>query len=253
MQPIAKVLQTARPGFAAKGTNVSDSPAPSIDPIRQAALRRFWARMAAIYGHRWTSAYGDTPEDTAGALTVAGDTWRRGLVGITETRVGEGLTACLRSSEPWPPTLPEFRAYCLAVPTLAAVRLELPKAERSDFGRLVWSYIDPHRFRLADTATSERMLRDAYDTAREFVMRGGEIPAPAPALTGPAPKLPEFAFTGSAAPASPETIAARLGLSESEAVYLDPEPTPEPQADLGEVERELQQHYDRKTAAGGGS
>lgn len=143
--------------------------------------------MAAIYGHKWVTAFGESPENGAGRLTIAGDTWKRGLAGLAERQVASGLQACVASNEPWPPTLPEFRAMCLGVPALAAVRMELASrsAERSAFAVLVWRFVDGHRYRLADGDRADRILRDAYDLARDYLMRGGKLPDPGTALDAP--------------------------------------------------------------------
>ncbi|MFA4660196.1 hypothetical protein P2A10_17530, partial [Xanthomonas perforans] len=75
--------------------------------------------MAEIYGTRWTSGFGADPS------TGAGSTWAKGLAGVTAQQLGAGLTACIAAADPWPPTLPEFRARCLGVPSLAQVSNEL--------------------------------------------------------------------------------------------------------------------------------
>lgn len=78
--------------------------------------------MAAIYGHRWVSSYG--PDDSD-------DTWLRGLGGITPREVAAGLSACVDRADPWPPTLPEFRAMCRTPPDRrphAAMYRDFPKA-----------------------------------------------------------------------------------------------------------------------------
>lgn len=58
--------------------------------------------MSSIYGHKWVSAYG--PQDDG--------TWAVGLSGYTPEQIGRGLRACLDRNDPWPPSLPEFRALC---------------------------------------------------------------------------------------------------------------------------------------------
>lgn len=156
-------------------------------------------RMAEIYGHRWTSAFGENPDQGA-ALT-----WAKGLAGIAPAQLAEGLVSCLASADPWPPTLPEFRARCLGVPALAQVQMELRSpGERSAFSILVWSCIDSHRYRHASIDKTERMIRDAYEIARERVMRGERLPTvPAGTLAEPAssttpeprPRDPEVART----------------------------------------------------------
>ena len=78
-------------------------------------MRTLWVRMAEIYGHRWTSSYGDSESGAA-------RTWAKGLAGVSPAQ-------------------------------LAAAR----------------------------------MVRDAYEQAREFVMRGGQLPAVVAALEGQGP------------------------------------------------------------------
>lgn len=166
MQDIESLLPSA---CAALPLKASAEIAP---PLASTAARTLWVRMAEIYGHRWTSAYGDD----SSADGPAG-TWAKGLAGITPAQVAAGLNACIASSDPWPPTLPEFRAKCLGIPSFAAVRMDADKA--SPFARLVWQHLDGYAYRQASSSNADRMLREAYELAREFVMLGGALPAPA--------------------------------------------------------------------------
>ena len=59
--------------------------------------------MASIYGHKWTGTYGEQE---------VGDTWSVGLADLTPEEIGNGLHGCLNRRDPWPPSLPEFRALC---------------------------------------------------------------------------------------------------------------------------------------------
>lgn len=148
------------------------TPLPASSPIGPTAARTLWVRMAEIYGHRWTSAYGDSTEADGAA-----GTWAKGLAGITPTQLADGLKACITSSDPWPPTLPEFRAMCLGIPSLVSVRAEINgKGDRTPFAMLVWQRLDSYQFRQVSAKDAERMLAGAYEDAREFVMRGGELP-----------------------------------------------------------------------------
>jgi len=124
--------------------------------------------MAEIYGGRWTGSYGDNPNEGA-ALT-----WGKGLAGLTGEHLAAGINACITCADPWPPTLPEFRLRCLGVPAFAAVRADAGKQD--GFTRLVWQYLDGHRYRMASSDMADRLLREAYDQAREHVMRGGTLP-----------------------------------------------------------------------------
>jgi hypothetical protein len=166
--------------------------------------------MAEIYGHRWTSAYGENP----GPDGPAG-TWAKGLAGIGTAQVAAGLEACLASSDPWPPTLPQFRAMCLGIPSFAEVRLDNGPA-KAPFTRLVWQYVDGYALRQASSERADRMLRDGYELAREYVMRGGELPPPAAGELEQERRVIDVAAPDVAA-AHLEEIRKTLGMSRTEA------------------------------------
>lgn len=184
--------------------------APDTAPPNLRTLRRLWAKLAGVYGWRWTKAYGDSPERfdgdrPTGELTVAGETWQQGLTGITHAELTLGLSRALTSADPWPPTLPEFRAMALGVPTLAQVQLALAnRREQPDgmtaFVRLVWRWIDGYAFARADTSTAERMVRGAYELAREYRMQLGPLPAaPVAVIEQAEPPRPTAASAATAA------------------------------------------------------
>lgn len=128
--------------------------------------------MAEIYGTRWTSSFGERTDEGA-ALT-----WAKGLAGLDPRQLAAGIEACIASADPWPPTLPDFRMRCLGIPSFAAVRAD--SAKQDGFTRLVWQYLDGHRYRMSSAEHADRLLREAYDQAKEHVMRGGAMPkAPA--------------------------------------------------------------------------
>jgi len=124
--------------------------------------------MAQIYGHKWTSGY---TADPAGA---AAKTWSKGLSGLSGRQMADGLAACIATADPWPPTLPQFRMMCLGIPPFDAVRADA--GQQDGFTRLVWHYLDGHRYRLASADKADKLLQAAYNRAKEFVMRGGELP-----------------------------------------------------------------------------
>lgn len=134
--------------------------------------------MAAIYGHRWTTSYAASPTREDGSITVEGDTWSRGLLGVAPAQIAVGIERCITGGEPWPPTLPEFRAMCLGIPSLFDVRQELRPGTPtpSPFARAVWSRLDGWAYQRAEAHAAERMLREAYEATREAVMRGEPLP-----------------------------------------------------------------------------
>jgi len=148
----------------------SSAAAQSID-MRIIAL--LWVRMTQIYGHRWISAYGESSDGGAA------HTWARGLAGIGQSGVAKGVEACLCGAHEWPPTLPEFRAMCLGIPSIHIVIAEIYRtggATPSAFSRLVWQHIDAYRFRRISADDAEKDIRRAYDIAKAHVMAGGELP-----------------------------------------------------------------------------
>lgn len=183
-------------------------------------MRTLWVRMTEIYGARWGSAYDDSAD------SGAGETWAKGLAGITPAQLADGLNACIASADPWPPTLPEFRARCLGIPSLARVRLELRGDARSRFTLLVWQNIDGYRFRQAPAEHADRMLRDAYALACEHVMRGGELPQEPVAQIDTAEPEPMKRATPEQVQAHAERIRRTLGISgEGEKSGRDPSAT----------------------------
>lgn len=174
------------------------APVPPREPPPPAppdVLDRVWLSMLARYGHKWATGFGRTPS------RVTSEVWAHDLAGLTPDQVAHGLQALRSRTGEWPPTAPEFRALCLAIPSLAEIRAELtrPNTERTGFGRLVWRLLDGWSFRGATARDADRMLREAYDEARRRVLDGEPIP-PAPGiLSKPADPPPTR-------PAAPEVV-----------------------------------------------
>lgn len=194
-----------------------------------------WARMLALFGHTWASQYGTVPEG------IAADTWASALAGITPEQLADGLRNCVAEGREFPPSAGRFRAMCLGVPSFAAVKAELltRDAKRSPFVILVWSYVDAHRVRTSDSATSDRLLQAAYELAREKVMRGEPLPqAPIAELEHDEPPAPK--------PASPARAAEALAEAREllgPAAKPKPEPSPTQRKPTAQIERELEAHY----------
>jgi len=126
--------------------------------------------MGSMYGSAWVSQYGPAPDG------VSADTWATVLAGISPRQLAHGLREAVALGRDFPPSAPRFRGMCLNIPSFAQIQREFLKAMRTPFGRLVWSHIDGYRFRSADQRTADTMLRDAYELAKDHVMRGGELP-----------------------------------------------------------------------------
>jgi hypothetical protein len=65
-------------------------------------MAKLWSRMIEMYGHKFTSSYGEVPSDT----------WSRALAGATSADLAQGVKACFQRQDTWPPTLPEFVEMC---------------------------------------------------------------------------------------------------------------------------------------------
>jgi len=66
---------------------------------------RLWRRMTEIYGHKFTSNFGDQPNES----------WSRCLSDVSPMKIGAGLNELLTRADPWPPTAIEFRQLCLGM------------------------------------------------------------------------------------------------------------------------------------------
>lgn len=75
-------------------------------------LERLWLKMAEMYGHRWTSNFGERADPDSAWATV--------LQGLTGQHLANGLNALVHKGEEydWPPPANVFRALCLEVPHL---------------------------------------------------------------------------------------------------------------------------------------
>lgn len=160
-------------------------------PLSATSLCTLWLRMTEIYGHRWTSAYGEDPE------VGAGGTWAKGLAGLSPVQVAAGLSASIVSANPWPPTLPEFRARCVGIPGIAAVHAEFRNVVGvtggrpvSPFSRLVYRFLEHGRYREGDRKTADKALQAAYELASDHLLRNGSYPPEPAALIGHTPARP---------------------------------------------------------------
>lgn len=159
-------------------------------------LDELWARMAASYGHTWTSQYdADDSEIGVAARELAYAHWSEALAGVSSTQMLAGLRADLNRGSEWPPSAALFRALCLGIPSYAAIRHEMthPELSRTPFGLLCWRYVDMFRLRTANQQEADRLVHDAYELAREHVMTGGELPEVPEALAKPEPPPKRYA------------------------------------------------------------
>ena len=63
---------------------------------------RFWERMSAIYGTRWTSSFGESDDGT----------WAAALGFVEPSAIRSALGKCAVAGGEWPPSLPQFISMC---------------------------------------------------------------------------------------------------------------------------------------------
>lgn len=100
--------------------------APTSRENAQNALPRplvqtVWQLMGSMYGHRWTSSFGDSVDPDR--------VWAATLAGLDETQIRYGMRQCVNLALDWPPTAPEFRKLCLGE---SDVRWEHRRIEAAD-------------------------------------------------------------------------------------------------------------------------
>ena len=185
-------------------------------------LDNLWVRMAAAFGHAWVSQYGSSPQG------VTGDTWSAALSGLNGEQIANGIRAAINEGKEFPPSVGRFKSLCLGVPSYAAVRLELRRREGmlSPFARLTWSNVDSYAFARADSTEADRMLRLAFDTAREHVMQGLPLPPEPEALLEP-PAKPERT------PAKRETVEREIARLDEVLGELNPGECPDVEVERG--------------------
>lgn len=107
-QHVSNVIPIARDQLSTG----SSRPSPNEKPVklRQPLLDKLWAKMAEMYGHRWTGSVGvSADQDHA---------WASVLGGLNGQQIANGLGQLVERADDWPPSAPEFRAMCLHVPGL---------------------------------------------------------------------------------------------------------------------------------------
>jgi len=134
--------------------------------------------MARMFGNTWVSQYGVDP---AGG---AADDWSAALAGLSPEQIAIGLQATLATGREWPPSAPRFRAMCMGIPSMAAVRHQMahPGDEHSPFMRQFWSFLNTAEYQSGDAYRCERAVNEAYELTCEHVMRGKQLPPPISAL-----------------------------------------------------------------------
>ena len=88
-------------------TAKSTSGMPKLD---ERHIQRLWDRMTTIFGYRWTAQYGEDDPATK-------NLWLIGLADMQPIQIKFGINRLAAEwQNPFPPSLPEFRALCQPKP-----------------------------------------------------------------------------------------------------------------------------------------
>lgn len=68
-------------------------------------MTHLWELMARMYGHKWSSAFGDEIDP--------GNVWATVLHDCDIEKIRHGFRKCMEQGLEWPPSAPEFRRLCL--------------------------------------------------------------------------------------------------------------------------------------------
>lgn len=221
MQTAAEAAEKAKLNVLSESTVSMTSERTGETPERlrpsNRAMRRLWERMAGIFPAKWCKDMGETPmsADKPDELSIYGDTWARGLAGLSNEQIAKGLEKALERGGEWPPSLPVFQGWCFGIPSYDEVRAEFApgfSGERSQFGRMVYLNLDVWAWRHSPADRSDRMLREAYSEAVRHVRAGGELPSvPIAGITQEQPR--RRVASPETAEAAIRDIAAILGIA----------------------------------------
>ena len=70
-------------------------------------IEQLWQLMSSMFGHKWTSSYGDESDPDR--------VWYAILKDITWNQMKSGMDRLAKSGREWPPAAPEFRKLCLGI------------------------------------------------------------------------------------------------------------------------------------------
>lgn len=113
--------------------------------------------MTELYGHRWTSSFGESADPDHSWATV--------LAGLNKVQIANGLNALVaRGAEfDWPPPAHVFRQLCLQVPGLPSASVAWGEALQGKYSH--------EAVKVAAEATGLFDLRQAKSTDRELRQR----------------------------------------------------------------------------------
>jgi len=121
-----------------KISNLVQAPLGESEQTRSANLKKsddrkksimLWQLMSSMFGHKWTSAYGDDVDPDR--------VWQACLADVSPEQIRHGMSKLGRSGRDWPPAVPEFRNICLNLEDASETDWEHRRVEAADRARMV--------------------------------------------------------------------------------------------------------------------
>lgn len=85
-------------------------------------MTHLWELMARMYGHKWSSAFGDEIDP--------GNVWAAVIDGLDEMQIRHGMRELVRQGYDWPPSAPEFRKLCTGASDVSWEHRRIEAADR---------------------------------------------------------------------------------------------------------------------------
>lgn len=126
MQPIDLTEIQARIE-ARQGVSAPTSPETGRHALPQSLVESVWQLMGSMYGHRWTSSFGDSVDPDR--------VWAATLAGLDEAQVRHGMRQCVAQGHEWPPSAPEFRKLCTGTSDVSWEHKRVEAADRERAAR----------------------------------------------------------------------------------------------------------------------
>jgi hypothetical protein len=101
-----EIMQAAVGNLANKPQQSDSESRPDTSEHKKRMLG-LWIRLAEGWGHKFVSSAGDRPNET----------WTNSLADLSHEKFRKGLDRLAKSTDAWPPSLGEFRGWCVEVMT----------------------------------------------------------------------------------------------------------------------------------------
>ena len=108
MKPISQLIPRDPPQDELDRMLLRESRNSSERAQKEVEIAQLWQLMGSMFGHRWTTAYGDQPDPDR--------VWYSTLKDLSFDQMKKGMGEVANQCLEWPPSAPQFRKMCLGEP-----------------------------------------------------------------------------------------------------------------------------------------